>query len=79
MVMYDYDSNAILAEPIKNGQAPTIRYAFLNIHKALKARGSDQKGYIIDNECSSDLKGAIKKYEIYLQLAPLHINRKNAA
>ena len=43
MVMYDYDSNAILVEPIKNRQAETIRDAFLNIQKVLKARGSDPK------------------------------------
>ena len=43
MVMYDYDSNVILAETIKNRQAATIRNAFLNIHKFLKEIGSDQK------------------------------------
>ena len=61
MVMYDYNSNAILAEPIKNGQAATIRYAFLNTHKILKPRGSEPKFYIMDNDCSSDLKEAMKK------------------
>ena len=60
IVMYDYDSNAILVEPIKNRQAATIRDAFLNIHKFIKARGNDPKVYIIDNECSSDLKEAMK-------------------
>ena len=47
MFMYDYDSNSILAEPIKNRRASTIRDAFLNIHKVLKARGSKPKVYII--------------------------------
>ena len=56
MVLYEYDSNKILAGPIKNGQASTIRNAFLNIHKILKSRGSNPKVYIMDNECSSDLK-----------------------
>ena len=60
MVMYDYDSNAIMAEPIKNRQAATICYTFLKIHKVLKARVSNPKVYIMDNECSSDLKEAIK-------------------
>ena len=41
MIMYDYDTNAIMAEPIKNRQAPTIRNTFLNIHKTLKSRGSN--------------------------------------
>ena len=33
----------------------------------------------MDNECSSDLKEAMKKYEIYFQLAPPHVHRQNAA
>ena len=43
MVMYDYDINTILAEPIKNKQVATIRDTFLNIHKVLKSRGSKPK------------------------------------
>ena len=31
MVMYDYDSNAIIAEPIRNRQAANIRNAFENV------------------------------------------------
>ena len=79
MVMYDYDSNVILAETIKNRQAATIRNAFLNIHKVLTARGIDPKVYILENDCSGDLKEAMKKYEIDFQLAPQHIYRQNAA
>ena len=79
MVMYYYDSNSILAEPIRNRQTTTIHDAFLNIHKVVKSRGSAPKFYIIDNECSSDLKEAMKKYEIYFQLAPLHMHRQNSA
>ena len=56
MVMYDYDSNAILAEPIKNRQAATIRDAFLKVQKVLKAIGGNPKVYIMDNDCYSDLK-----------------------
>ena len=47
--------------------------------KFLKARGSEPKFYIMDNECSSDLKEAMKKYGIDFQLAPPHMHRKNAA
>ena len=56
MVMYDYDSNAILPEPIKNIQESTIHNAFLKVHKVLKARGNNPKVYIMANECSSGLK-----------------------
>ena len=47
MVMYDYDINTIMAKPIKNRQAETIRDAFLNTHKVLKSRGSEPKFYIM--------------------------------
>ena len=56
MVLYDYDSNEILAEPINNSQASNTRDNLLNIHKVLKAIGSNTKVYIMDNKCYSDLK-----------------------
>ena len=79
MAMYNYDSNAILVEPIKNRQAETICDAFLKIHKVLKARGSEPKFYIVDDGCSSELKEAIKICEIEFQLDPPYMHRKNAA
>ena len=78
MVMYDYNSNSILAKPIK-WQAATIQYSFHNMHKILKPGGSDQKVYVVDNECSRELKDAMRQYTIDFQLAPLHMHRKNAA
>ena len=77
--MYDYDSNAILAEPIKNSQAATICDAFLKLHKVIKARGNKSKVYIMDNEWSNDLKESMKKYGIDFQLAPPYMHRQNAA
>ena len=78
MVLYEYYSNAILAEPIKNMQDTTICDDFLNIHNILKSRGSHPKVYMTENECSSDLKEAMKKYTIYFQLDPPHMHRRNA-
>ena len=60
MVIYDYDSNAILDKPIKNRRVETICDAFLNIHNMLKSIGSNPKFYIMDNDCSSDLTEAMK-------------------
>ena len=62
MVIYDYDSNEILDEPIKNMQAVTIRNEFLKVHKVPKTRGSNPKLYSMENECSSDLKEAMGNY-----------------
>ena len=77
--MYDYDSNAILSKPIKNRQAATIHDALLKIYQILKSIDSDPKVYIMDNECSSDLKEAMKKYNIQFQLDPPHTHRRNVA
>ena len=49
MVMYDYNSNAILDKPIKNRHEATILNVFLNIHKVLKSRGSEPPFYIMGN------------------------------
>ena len=64
MVLYDYDSNAIMAKPIKNRQAATIFDAFLNIHKVLTARAVKPKVYIMYNKCSSDIKEYKKLWNI---------------
>ena len=75
MVMYDHYSNAILAEPIKNIQTATIRDDFLKVHTVLKEICSNPIVYITDNECSSNLKEVMKKYEIDFQLDPPHMHR----
>jgi hypothetical protein len=43
MVLYDYDSNAILAKPIKNCTAPELLKAFQFMEQELVARGSKTK------------------------------------
>ena len=79
MVMYDYDINTILYEPITNRHTETIRYAFLNMYEILKSRVKDLQVCIINNKCSSDLKETIKKYTIDFQLSPPHMHWKNAS
>ena len=78
MVVYDYDSKAIISKPIKTRQAANIRNDFLRIHRILKSRGRDTNVYIMENECSGDLKEDKEKYTIYFQLAPPHMRRRNA-
>ena len=50
MVMYEYDSNAILSEPIKNRQAAAIRDFSLKFHNVLRTSGSEPEFYIMENE-----------------------------
>ena len=78
-VMYDYDSNLIQGEPIKNRQAKTIVDAWEKLHNNLIQHGHTTKNYILDNECSRDLKLALKKNDIDFELTPPHMHRRNAA
>ena len=78
MVIYNYDSNAILDKPIENSQAETISDAFLKIHNILKSRGRNPKIYIMGNECYIGLKEYMKKYTIYFQLDLPYMHRQNA-
>ena len=79
IVVYDFEINAIISEPIKTRQAPTICDKFLKMHKILKSRGKNPKSYIMYNEFSSYLKEAINKYGINFQLALPNIHRQNAS
>ena len=72
-ILYDYDGNAILAEPIKNRQAATIKNAWLKLHSKLKLSGNKPKLYIMDNECSSDLKKHCKMRPVNSSLS-LHMS-----
>jgi hypothetical protein len=79
LIIYDYDSNAILAEPLKNKTAGEITKAWMHIHNKLQTQGANPSIYIIDNEASNELKTALKKKEIKYQLVPPHVHRRNAA
>ena len=79
LVVYDYDSNAILVEPLKNRAAKTITTAYEKIHTVFKNRGIAPKLYILDNEISGDFKAALKKNQVKFQLTPPHMHRQNAA
>jgi len=78
-IVYDYDSNAILAEPLRNRQAATIRDAWIKLSQVLIRCGQFPTIFIFDNECSADLKNALFKIDIKYQLAPPYIHRRNAA
>ena len=61
--MYDYDANAILAEPLPNRQAKVIVTAYNKCYDKLTRHGHEVKLFILNNECSNDLKAAILKTE----------------
>jgi hypothetical protein len=79
MVLYDYDSNAILAKPIKDRIAPELLKAFQFMEQELVARGLKPKLMKLDNEASKLLKDYLYQQEIAFQLVPHYSHRRNSA
>jgi hypothetical protein len=78
-VMYDYDSNAILAEPIKSRQQNELLRAYKKLTQHLQKRGLTPKLQRLDNECSEAMKTEMDAQNIDWQLTPVGIHRRNAA
>jgi hypothetical protein len=79
LVVYLYDDNAILVEPIKNrGDGEQIK-AYTNVLERAKA-GTKLKMHWMDNEASKAVKFLLEtKHGMQYQLVPPHIHRRNAA
>lgn len=78
-VLYDYDSNCILCEPIKNRTKTSILNAFQRLHTQLVRAGVRPRLQRLDNECSDILKEYMIQQNIDYQLVPPHVHRRNAA
>ena len=59
MIAYHPDANGILIQPIKNRQAQTLVEAWSKINLRLETAGLKPNTWILDNECSKDLKNAM--------------------
>jgi hypothetical protein len=79
MTIYHYDSNAILAQPIKDRTAPELLKAFKVMEQELVARGLTQKLMKLDNEASKLLKMYLHQQDITFQLLPPYSHRRNLA
>jgi hypothetical protein len=79
MLLYDYDSNAILAQPIKDRTAPELLKAFQVMEQELVARGLKPKLMKLDNEASKLLKDYLQQQDITFQLVPPYSHRRNTA
>ena len=79
MILYEYDSNAILARPFKTRQAKELVETWTKLFKDLTNNGHISKNFIMDNECSTEMKTALKKYNLKYQLVPPEVHRRNAA
>jgi hypothetical protein len=79
MILYDYDSNAILSQPIKDRTAPELLKAFQIREQELVARGLKPKLMKLDNEASKLLKTYLHQQDITFQLVPPYSHRRNSA
>ena len=79
MVLYDYDSNAILAQPCKTRKGPCLLDAYKKLLGRLKKAGLTPRLQRLDNECSTALKEYMYDENIDFQLAPPGIHQRNSA
>jgi hypothetical protein len=79
MIGYDHDSNAILAEPMKNRSAAELVRAYQQIHDTLTSRGLRPQAQRLDNEAPGPLQQFLRDAHVDFQLAPPHVHRRNAA
>jgi hypothetical protein len=79
MIVYDYDSTAILAEPLKNRTEGELVRAYSRIHDYLTARGLKPQLQKLDNECPAALKKFMRAENVAFQLVPPYDHRQNAA
>ena len=78
-VLYHYDTNAILTEPLKNRTANEILRAHDKLVQYLTKRGYVPKLHMLDNEVSKIVKEYDEENSIAFQLVPPHNHRRNAA
>ena len=79
MVLYDYDSNAIPTERLKNNTTSELVRAQMWITQYLLDCGLNTKALLIDNKCPEDLKSFYRANSTEFQLCPPNDHRKNQA
>jgi hypothetical protein len=79
MVLYEYDGNPILAEPIKNRTSPELLRASQVMETKLTTRGLQQKLTRLDNQASQLLKSYFHDKNTNFQLVPPYSHIKNTA
>jgi hypothetical protein len=79
LVVYEYDSNYIHAEPIIDRTGPSIIAAYQRSIVFLQSRGFKPLLQRLDNEATGALQDFLVASNIYFQLAPPHVHQRNAA
>jgi hypothetical protein len=79
LTVYEYDSNAILAEPLNSRTATAIVSAYKAVHAQLCTAGLRPQLQRFNNECSAILKESMKNEEVDFELVPPGMKSCNAA
>jgi hypothetical protein len=79
LVVYDYDSNYIHAEPMKSRGGADIIAAYQRTFSMFTSRGLTPQFQRLDNEASAALQDYLTEQAIDFQLVPPHVHRRNAA
>ena len=79
MVLHEYESNAILSEPMKNCSEAELVRSYTTLHEYLCLRGLKPTLHVLDNECPSGIKKFMTKADENFQLVPPHCRRTNHA
>jgi len=79
MVVLDYDSNAIISQPIPSRSQTHLLQAFTTIHNKLKQAGRNPTFVRLDNEAPNNMKQYMTQQNLHFQLVPPHNHRRNYA
>ena len=80
LILYDYDSNAILCALLKTRTAADIVRAHNELFDRLQQAGATPKLHRLDNEACKELKHLLQhEHKVKFQLAPPNMHRRNAA
>ena len=79
MVLYNYDSNAIIAKPLKSRSKHELVFACSALHNNLSNLGLMPHFQMLDKECPTGLKKVMRNAGVTFQLIPPHLHRTNAA
>ena len=78
MFLYDHDSNAIIAEPLKLRREHKLIHAYSALHTHLPNRGPVPQVQMLNNKYPTGLKQVTPNAGVAFQLVPPHLHRTNA-
>ena len=79
MVLYDHNSNAILAMPLTSRNERELIQATHVLHAYLSDRSLAPQYQMLDNKCPGGLKTFLREASIKFQLLPPYLHCTNSA